>query len=170
MRRIAMVIALVTLSMFAALGTTAQQTTVYIVRHAEKNLTDPNAKDPALSMEGLQRSYDLDKLLAQEGISAIFSTNYIRTKKTGEPLAKRIGKDVILYDPAQSAELVAKVKKEFNGKSVVIVGHSNTILQLVEAFGGKTTITEIKDYEYRNLFKLELARSNVNTTEMSFGQ
>lgn len=170
MRRTAMMISLITLSMFVALGTTAQRTTVYIVRHAEKNLTDSNAKDPALSIEGLQRSYDLDNLLAQERISAIFSTNYIRTRKTGEPLAKRIGKDVMLYDPAQSAELVANVKKEFHGKSVLIVGHSNTVLQLVEAFGGKTSIMEIKDHEYRNLFKLEIMGTSVTTTEMSFGQ
>jgi 2,3-bisphosphoglycerate-dependent phosphoglycerate mutase len=169
MRRIAMMISLITLSMFVALGATAQQTTVYIVRHAEKNLSDSNAKDPALTSEGLQRSYDLDKLLAQQGISAVFSTNYIRTRKTGEPLAKRIGKDVVLYDPTQSAELVAKVKKEFQGKSVLIVGHSNTVLQLVEAFGGKATITEIKDHEYRNLFKLEMMGTSVTTTEMSFG-
>jgi len=170
MRQLTKIIPLITLCLFVVILTNAQHTTVYIVRHAEKNLADPNAKDPALSIEGLQRSYDLDKLLAEKGISAIFSTNYIRTRKTGEPLAKRIGTDVMLYDPADPSALVGKISKEYSAKSVLIVGHSNTVLQLVTAFGGKTTITEIKDHEYRNLFKLELTGSGVTTNEMTFGQ
>ncbi len=170
MRPLPKIISLIILCLFVVIATNAQQTTVYIVRHAEKNLTDPNTKDPALSTEGLQRSYDLDKLLAEKGISAIFSTNYIRTRKTGEPLAKRIGSDVILYDPADPAALVGKISKEYRAKSVLIVGHSNTVLELVKAFGGKTTISEIKDNEYRNLFIVELTGAGVSTTEMVFGQ
>lgn len=170
MRTLVIALSLVLISILTATAAIAQHTTVYIVRHAEKNLNDPNTKDPALSTDGVQRSYDLEKLLAGEGIAAVFSTDYIRTRKTGEPLAKRIGKDITTYNPNQPAELVVKVMQEYQDKAVLIIGHSNTILQLVEAFGGKPTITEIRDNEYRNLFKLVLSDSGVSTKQMTFGR
>lgn len=169
-RQFAITVLLLLLSSSFISDLSAQQTTIYIVRHAEKNLADPNTKNPALSLDGLQRSYDLEKLLAGEGIAAIFSTDYIRTRKTGEPLAKRIGKDLFLYNAAEQKTLVNKVKKDFAGKTVLIVGHSNTVLSLVDAFGGKTSITEIKDSEYRNLFKLVIKGTEVTTTELTYGR
>ncbi len=170
MRKLAIVISLITVCMFAVTSTHAQQTTVYIVRHAEKNMSDPTAKDPALSPEGVQRSYDLDKILAGEPIAAVFSTNYTRTRKTGEPVARRIGKDVILYDPAKPADLVTSVKKDYKRKSVLVIGHSNTILELITAFGGSATMTEIKDNDYKYLFKLELDENGVTTADLEYGQ
>lgn len=170
MRRLAIVVSLITVCMLAITSTHAQNTTVYIVRHAEKNLSDPKAKDPALSPEGVQRSYDLDTILAGQPIAAVFSTNYTRTRKTGEPLAKRIGKDINLYDPAKPADLVATVKKDHSGKTVLIIGHSNTILELITAFGGSATMTEIKDNDYKYLFKLELDENGVTTAELEYGQ
>lgn len=84
---------LVVLILFTAVSTTwAQATTVYIVRHAEKDMADGNVKDPRLTPEGLKRSFDLSTKLESEEISAIFSTNYIRTIQTAEPISKRLKK------------------------------------------------------------------------------
>jgi 2,3-bisphosphoglycerate-dependent phosphoglycerate mutase len=147
----------------------AQNTTVYIVRHAEKDLTDPNTKDPKLTIEGLRRAKDLNALLEKEGIVAVYSTNYIRTIQTADPVAKRIKKNITIYDATNITDLVATVKERYNSKSVLIIGHSNTILPMVSAFGGNTSISEIKDNEYRYLFKVVINSEKTTTTELLYG-
>ena len=157
------------LILFTAVSTTwAQATTVYIVRHAEKDMADGNVKDPRLTPEGLKRSFDLSTKLESEEISAIFSTNYIRTIQTAEPLSKRIKKKIQIYDPTIVSDIVRTVGNGYKGKTVLIVGHSNTILPMIRAFGGSTTITEIKDYDYSYLFKL-IINETVNTSYVYYG-
>ena len=157
------------LILFSAVSATwAQSTTVYIVRHAEKDMADGNVKDPRLTPEGLKRSFDLSTKMESEEISAIFSTNYIRTIQTAEPLSKRIKKKIQIYDPTIVSDIVRTVNNGYKGKTVLIVGHSNTILPMIRAFGGSTTITEIKDYDYSYLFKL-IINDTVNTSYVYYG-
>lgn len=157
------------LILITAVSTTwAQATTIYIVRHAEKDMADGNVKDPRLTPEGLKRSFDLSTKLEKDEISAIFSTNYIRTIQTAEPLSKRIKKKIQIYDPTIVSDIVRTVNNNYKGKTVLIVGHSNTILPIIRAFGGSTTVTEIKDYDYSYLFKL-IIDDKVNTSYEYYG-
>jgi 2,3-bisphosphoglycerate-dependent phosphoglycerate mutase len=135
----------------------AQQTTVYVVRHAEKDLSNPSEKNPALNAEGLKRATDLLKTLKKEDITAIYSTNYNRTRQTAKPLAEKKGITVQDYAPADFNALAARIKSECAGKAVLVVGHSNTVLKIVEALGGQPPVQELneeKDYDY--LFKVVL--------------
>jgi 2,3-bisphosphoglycerate-dependent phosphoglycerate mutase len=166
MRKLFLLLAIFICTISAAL---AQATTVYIVRHAEKDMSDPNTKDPRLTGVGLQRAQDLSTTLEKEEIAAIFSTSYIRNLQTAEPTAKRTGKKVIVYDPTNMTDLVTTVKNQYNGKTVLIVGHSNTVLPLVRAFGGNTIVGEIKDTEYRYLFKVVISGEKTTTTELYYG-
>jgi hypothetical protein len=50
------------------------------------------------------------------------------------------------------------------------VGHSNTLLPLVQALGGQTSITAIRDHDYRYLFRLSIDGQNVKTEELTYGQ
>lgn len=163
------------LFLFAALWSVsvvgyAQKTVLYVVRHAEKDKSDPADSDPVLTKEGLQRAKDLDTLLSKETITAIFSTDLKRTRETAKPLSLRTGNTIITYNPKENQDLVAKVKKEFSGKTVLIVGHSNTILPLLVAFGGKAPISEIKDEDYRYLFKLVIDGDTVQTEALTYGR
>jgi broad specificity phosphatase PhoE len=148
----------------------AQQTNIYVVRHAEKDKSDPSDMDPILTREGLQRAKDLDTLLKKEKIAGIFSTDLKRTRETAKPLSLRTGLRIITYNPKESAALVKMVKKEFTGKTVLIVGHSNTILPLLVAFGGVAPISEIKDDDYRYLFKLVINDDKVVTEALTYGR
>lgn len=143
----------------------AQTTVVYIVRHAEKELTD--SRDPTLTPQGLQRAHEIDQLLQKEQVVATFSTNYKRTRQTVQPVAQRIGAETILYDAIDN--LVKRVLSEYKGGTVLIAGHSNTVLTIVKAFGGTPSITEIKDHEYGYLFKLEITDNNVHTSQLHVG-
>ena len=130
-------------------------TTIYLVRHAEKDLAaGPN--DPALSSAGEARARLLAQRLARYHPAALFTTDTRRTRATLAPLAQAVGLVPESY-PAQDPDALAiHLYRDFVGKTVVVVGHSNTLLPLLKALGVTTTIAEIKDAEYDYLFKVEL--------------
>lgn len=148
----------------------AQVTTVYLVRHAEKDLTDPNNRDPGLTSQGLRRSMDLDSLLADRDVTEIFSTNTKRTLMTASALAYRIRKQPILYEPGNPAQLAERIRSQYAGRTILIIGHSNTLLPMIQILGGKTSITSIRDDEYQYLFRLTLEGGNMRTEELTYGR
>ena len=64
--------------------------------------------------------------------------------QTGEPLAKALGLAVTPYDPRDPAALV-KAASRMNG-AVLIVGHSNTVPDIVARFGGTPVALGEQDY------------------------
>ncbi|MES2875809.1 MAG: histidine phosphatase family protein [Bacteroidota bacterium] len=151
---------------FTAFSTQAQ-TTVWIVRHAEKDMKNPSDKDPALSLDGQDRAKDLASLLLPQRILAVYSTPFKRTMQTVEPTAYGHGVKVQTYDPADPAALAATVLRQHKGGSVVIVGHSNTVLELVEAFGIKRPIPALNDDDYNYLFAITVQG---NSTQLQMSQ
>ena len=103
---------------------------VYIIRHLEK----AEGKDPALTPQGAARAEQLADRLAGKGIKAVFATATKRAQQTAAPLAGRLGIPVTSYKPDDVQALVKAVTAV--GGPVLIVGHSNTVPDLVAAFGG----------------------------------
>jgi len=161
---------IVILTLFVNIIFAQKTTTVFVVRHAEKDLSQPGNTNPPLSGEGLQRSYDLLEQLKKERISAVFSTNTQRTLLTGTPLANEIRKDIIPYDPSKNDELVTLIRKSYRGKKILIVGHSNTILTIVKAFGAQPSMTQIPDSQYNLLFEVRLTGDKASLTEHNYGR
>lgn len=138
-------------------------TVIYIVRHAEKDPT-PGLADPPLTPAGQQRAQALRKLLRpQLMLSAIFSTNTTRTRTTVQPLARRLKLPVETYDARQLQVLATRISREYYGRTVLIVGHSNTILETVEAFGAPRPVPAIGDDEYDYLLKVTIPRGSAKT-------
>lgn len=114
-------------------------TTVIIVRHAE---AVPDAgRDPALSDAGSARAKALAASLAGADVAAVYATQYQRTRLTGEPAAAAAGLTVTVLPieaatDAYASALAARVHTMHAGRTVVIVGHSNTVPALVQAFSG----------------------------------
>ena len=50
-------------------------TTIYLVRHAEKDLSDTSNRNPELTAIGIQRANDLAQTLSKVNIDAVYSTN-----------------------------------------------------------------------------------------------
>ncbi len=136
------------LAVFAPRAALAEPSAIYLVRHAEK--TD-DGKDPALTAQGQARARDIATVLHRAGIAHIFSTPTLRTRQTAQPLATRTGLAVQDYDPRAPQALVDKVRT-LEG-AVLVVGHSNTLSELVRLFGGKPG-AEIADKEYDRLYQL----------------
>jgi broad specificity phosphatase PhoE len=135
-------------AMLSPLAALAEPSAVYLVRHGEKETT---GKDPELTAQGKERARNIATILQKAGIRNVFSSPYARTKQTADPLAKGSGVEVQIYDAGKPALLVEKVKA-LNGP-VLVVGHSNTLPELVRLFGGAPG-TDIADNEYDRVYQL----------------
>jgi broad specificity phosphatase PhoE len=153
-RKLSVVLGFVLL--LAPVVASAQQT-VIVIRHAERadaganNMTTAPA-DPSLSAAGHARAAKLASMLADTGIQAIYATEFKRTQETAQPLAAKIGLKVEVMPAKDIAALVAKVRAEHANDTVVIVGHSDTVPEIVKAFTGK--VITVKDQEYDAMFVL----------------
>ncbi|MGF1923907.1 MAG: SixA phosphatase family protein [Bacteroidia bacterium] len=134
----------------------AQKTTIWVVRHAEKETSDPKDKDPDLSPEGKERAGMLAKHLKGEKIDSIFSTNYKRTKLTGYPTADKIGIAIKTYDASKLKEFADGLLKNAKGKKMLIIGHSNTVQELLVAFGVPKPVKDLTDDDYDYIFTLTI--------------
>lgn len=144
------------LTVCASTAAAAQQV-IYVVRHAERSdgapaagqaMTAP-ANDPPLSADGHARAARLATMLRSADISQIFSTEYQRTRQTAAPLAKALNLEVIT-SPSREPDVLLLRIREARG-DVLVVGHSNTVPELLKRLGVKNSIT-IADSEYDNLF------------------
>jgi broad specificity phosphatase PhoE len=127
----------------------AEPSAIYIVRHAEK---ETEGKDPDLTAEGQLRARDIAAILQHAGIAHVFSTATARTRQTAQPTAEQGHVAVESYDSRNLQALVEKVHA-LDG-AVLVVGHSNTVPDLVRAFGGAEADKEIPDNEYKRLYQL----------------
>jgi 2,3-bisphosphoglycerate-dependent phosphoglycerate mutase len=135
-----------------------QITTVLLVRHAEK-LTTP-ADDPVLSPQGTARAETLVRMFENSGLNAVYSSQYARTKLTAEPLAKRFRIPVETVDAKSTNKLVESILSKHSGGTVLVVGHSNTLPEIIEALGaGK--IQEIDDLDYDNVYVVTVSGNGI---------
>lgn len=125
-------------------------TTYYLIRHAEKILADPENPNPDLTVEGYQRAIKWSEILQEIPFDAIYSTDFIRTQKTALPIAQRKSLQLISYDHKNLD--YAKFINETQGKTVLIVGHSNSTPKFVNALIGKNSYNEIDETQYGFLF------------------
>ncbi|MDU0370252.1 phosphoglycerate mutase family protein [Hymenobacter endophyticus] len=135
-------------------------TRVYIVRHGEKELT-PGLADPPLTAAGQQRALALrDSLKGNIMLSGVFSTATSRTRSTAQPLADKLKLPVQTYDARQLTALVRRIRQEYRGRAVLVVGHSNTILETVEALGAARPLATVGDGEYNYLLEVRIPRDS----------
>jgi broad specificity phosphatase PhoE len=134
----------------AFLSTATAQSTIFIVRHAEKA---DATKDPDLSEAGRTRAEALAKTLRDANITAIYATEFKRTQQTAAPLAKVLGITVTILPAKDNAALAAKLRASTG--NAVVVGHGDTIPDLIKALGISDPIN-IAENDYDNLFAVVL--------------
>ena len=124
-------------------------TTVILVRHAEKVDTSSNSD---LSAAGYARAKTLASLLRDVPIAAIYTTPFTRTRKTVEAIAT--AKGLTMVEIAAGKDLAATTAERIRqnaGKTVLVVGHSNTIPDTLRALG-VADAPAIDDSEFDRLF------------------
>ncbi|MDB5249166.1 MAG: hypothetical protein JWQ40_3560 [Segetibacter sp.] len=131
-------------------------TTIILVRHAEKDSV--GGGNPALSAAGTQRAARLQATLKEYTPGAFYSTDTKRTKETISPWAKATGKEIEIYDP-KAQETFANVLKTQTGKTMVVVGHSNTIPALVNLLAATQEYKQLPDNEYSKIFIVTISKN-----------
>ena len=134
----------------AFLSTATAQSTIFIVRHAEKA---DATKDPDLSEAGRVRAEALAKTLRDANITAIYATEFKRTQQTAVPLAKALGITVTILPAKNNAALIAKLRASTG--NALVVGHGDTIPDLIKALGISDPIN-IAENDYDNFFAVVL--------------
>lgn len=153
-------------------------TTVFLVRHAEKE--DEPKQDPPLKKEGVARSQELARILSVAGIKAIYTSQFVRTRQTAEPLAAKIGVNatVLTIKPNPSnlrliaeestSELVNKILQR-PGDSALVIGHSNWIPDVIKMLGGDVVPT-IDEQKFDDLFIVTVyGKGKAKVVQLKYG-
>jgi phosphohistidine phosphatase SixA len=125
--------------------------TVLLVRHADIDLPPaPDASDPPLNTAGRARAEALAHVAGMAGVTAIFTSSFVRTKQTVEPLAARLGLQPreVSAPPALANEVLSGTA----GAVALIAGHSNTVPETITALGVLPPAPVINAREFDNLF------------------
>jgi broad specificity phosphatase PhoE len=109
-------------------------------------------------------------------VSQIYTTQFKRNRQTAEPLAQRFGISITErpISAANSAtyadDLAREILTRSAGKTVVVVGHSNTVPDIVRALTGHP-VPPITDSEYDHIFIVEIpASGSPRLMQLRFGQ
>lgn len=150
----------------AALDTekAAELTTVFLVRHAEKE----SGSDPALTTEGQERAAALAKLLQDVQLDAIYSTSYRRTLETAAPVAELQGLPVKNYAAGELETFAGELLRNHEGETVLVVGHSNTTPILAGLLDETHAYAPFAEDEYDNILMLTINRETHRMMKLTY--
>ena len=143
------VVKIVLLLLFQVTTAQSETTTIYLIRHAEKS---DSSQNPELSEEGIKRSVRWTKLFEKTKIDVFYTTLTRRTQMTCSTIATSKQKDMIFYD-ATKFSLKETIEKH-PGKTILIVGHSNTIPTQINTFLQKDIYPQIDEEQFGNLYTI----------------
>ncbi len=131
--------------------------TIYLVRHAEKDLSGSHAGNPPLTACGEERSEYLKRFLSEVHLDAVYSTDYTRTLNTALPTAKSKGLEIRQYDAAD-LEGFSKLLME-RKEDALVVGHSNTTGVLAGLLAGEE-IGEFDESVYNRVYQVVIHKKS----------
>jgi 2,3-bisphosphoglycerate-dependent phosphoglycerate mutase len=130
--------------------TETETSVYYLIRHAEKDRSDKKNKDPNLTKAGNNRAVYWADVFKNVKFDAVYSTEYNRTRETAAPTAKANELEVTSYHPFKID--MTKFLKNTSGKTVLIVGHSNTTPAFANKLLRKENFESIDDTNNGNLY------------------
>lgn len=148
-----LVVLLCVLSSANALAGQSEEAPIYVTRHYDTPAGEP---DPDLTPQGNARADQLASWFYGRTLKAIYVSDFKRTRQTAAPLAATLGVTPETYDPKDTPAIVARAKAA--GGPVLIVGHSNTVPDIVEQLGGKRP-TDLKHEDFGDLWTIEGGRA-----------
>lgn len=124
--------------------------TYYLIRHAEKDRSDILNENPHLLDIGKERAKRWSEVFKNIRFDVVYATDYNRTIETAKPTALNNNLKVTLYDPKTID--INTFLKDTEGKIVLIVGHSNSTPNFVNAILGLKKYQNINDANNANLY------------------
>ena len=127
-------------------------TIVIVIRHAETEVT--TGTDPGLSVVGRERAARLVRLLYEakpvRGIDAVYVSELRRSQETAAPVAETSGLPINVIPTDTWSSLPGRIRRQHHGESVLVVGNSTTVPQLVESLSGESVT--LKDDEFDAMY------------------
>jgi broad specificity phosphatase PhoE len=148
---------------FSSCGTSNK---IYIVRHAERGIDPLN--DPHITAMGKQRAETLKDILKDKNIGYIFSTQTNRTLETATPLSNSNNISIRVYKNDTLSNFLQMLTHL--EKNILVVGHSNTILPMLDGLHLPHTIKNIPDSSYGNMFIVKVKNGKaIRLKETTYG-
>lgn len=132
--------------------------TYYLIRHAEKDRSDKTNRNPNLTDAGLQRAENWANHFKAIKFDMVYSTDYNRTKQTATPTAKANNIELQFYNPSDMK--IEDFIKKTKGKTVLVVGHSNTTPTFTNGLLGDDKYEDIADDNNSNLYVVTISKDS----------
>ena len=127
-------------------------TTLVLVRHADRVATETN-----LSAAGLARAQELVHVGAKADIRGVYQSDTDRSRQTAAPLASSLSITPVEIPANDVTALVNHILANHRGHTVLVVGHSNTVPQIISMVGGPL-LPDLADNEFDNLFVVDVCQ------------
>ena len=134
--------------------------TYYVVRHADKQDGD----NPMLTAKGVKRAAHIAKMLKDEPIITVYSTETNRTIMTATPTAADKGVAVELFS-TDDLEGFATHLKSKDG-TMLIVAHSSSTPDLASLLSG-VKIPKLDETDFEQLFKVTITDGVASLKKMT---
>jgi broad specificity phosphatase PhoE len=146
-----------------ALGLAAQDTTVVLLRHAERqSLLEA---DSPLAEAGLQRAQALVPLLEGFHPRVLYVSDLQRTQQTLAPTAAKLGLKPLVRPKGGSEALAAEILREHRGQTILVCWHHDLMKKLVRGLGVQTPIPYWPFDAYDNLWIVHVPAQGGATLE-----
>jgi len=136
----------------------SNMTQIYVLRHAEKSSYDES--DPDLSEYGVNHAKYWKSVLQHITFDQIYTTDFKRNIKTAAIISKGSGVEAEVYHP-MSFEVLKFINK-IKGQKALIIGHSNTIPDMLNRIIGESKYPPMSHKNY-NTLHLVTIDNNGNT-------
>ncbi len=166
------IVVLASCFVFAAVPAAEALDVVYVVRHAQKNRSLQWGSFDALrplTPKGAMCAGQLGRIMRNRGIAAVYASEVVRALATGVAVSTTHDGVEVIGDDATlkpTAELVEELhERHSEDQAILIVGHSNTVDDLVLAFRPdledcleryKLARPGIPDTQYGDVWRLKL--------------
>ncbi len=144
---------------------TAQATTIYLIRHAEKQVTNPDDRDPGLTETGIARAEHAALILRSINFTAIYSSDFQRTRLTAEIIRGSRELNITIYDPRELPAFAEQLKAAPSEDIFLVAGHSNTTPELAQLLSDKS-VEPIDESIYHNLYRVEINSDGSSSVDL----
>ena len=149
-----------------AVGLGAQDTTVVLLRHGERqSLLDSNS---LLSEAGLRRAQNLVPLLESFRPSVLYASDLERTQQTLAPVAAKLGLKPLIRPKGGSEALAAEILRDQRGKTVLVCWHHDLMAKVVRALGVRGPVPYLSFDSYDRLWIVHVPAIGEATLEERF--
>jgi phosphohistidine phosphatase SixA len=147
-------------------GISEKITTYYFIRHAEKDRSNTEEKNPVLTEAGIKRAVKWAEIFKEVPFDLIYSSDFKRTKETAQKIAESQNLEIQLYDPANLNN--EDFQQKTIGKIVLVIGHSNTNPRFVNSILGEEKYSDIDDKESGSLFIVSISPEGARTSQVLY--